>query len=280
VKTFAVIPNTTIDTELSATHEIVESLIASGVSVAMESELKGKFGGVSCFSREELLKHADICVAIGGDGTILNIAPIAAKFGVPIIGMNYGNMGFLSQAERGDIHIFREILDGKYEIDKRMMLEAKIVRNGSEFKSFHTLNDVVVFRGEYSRMINLEVEIDGIFAESYHADGIIVSTPTGSTAYSLSAGGAILDSKVDGIIITPICPHTMRARSLVVAGERKVTIRVKYKTKMDATVAVDGNEGHNMGDDDFVEITKSPYTTNLIRLQDKNFFEILRSKIK
>jgi len=142
------------------------------------------------------------------------------------------------------------------------------------------LNDIVVFRGQYSRMIRINVEIDGVLAENYHADGIIISTPTGSTAYSLSAGGAILDPTVDGIIITSICPHTTRARSLVVAGDRRVTIRVPYRTRMDATVAADGNEAHVMGDYDFVEIVKSPLTTNLIRLEDKNFFEILRNKMR
>ncbi|MCL2838576.1 MAG: NAD(+)/NADH kinase [Oscillospiraceae bacterium] len=280
MKTFAIIPNDGRDVELKATKEIAKFLTDMGVSVVMEEEFCGRVGGVSYFSRAEVLNRADICVIIGGDGTILNIAADAAVANVPLIGINYGNMGFLSQAERGDIHIFKDIVDGKYSIDQRMMLEAKIMRNGIEFKSFHVLNDVVVFRGEYSRMINLSVEIDGVLAESYPADGIIISTPTGSTAYSLSAGGAILDPKVAGIIITPICPHTIRARSLVVSSDRRITVRVTYRTKMDATVAADGNEAHSMEDLDFVEITKSPYTTNLIRLSDKNFFEILRNKMK
>ena len=280
MKTFAIVTNSDRDIGLEATRKIAETLIEMGVSVVMEERFEREIANVSYFSRNELLERADICVVIGGDGTILDIADIAAEFNVPLIGINYGDMGFLSQAERGDIHILNDVLDGNYDIDKRMMLEAKIMRNGEVFDSFHVLNDVVVFRGQYSRMIRLKVEIDGVLAESYHADGIIISTPTGSTAYSLSAGGAILDPTVDSIIITPICPHTTRTRSLVVAGNRRITVRVEYRTKMDATVAVDGNEGHIMGDDDFVEIVKSKYTTNLIRLSDKNFFEILRNKMR
>ena len=280
MKTFAIIPNEEKDIQLKATQEIVKCLTDMDVSVVMEEVFRNKIAAVSYFPRTEVLNRADICIVVGGDGTILDIASEAAIANVPLVGINYGNMGFLSQAERDDIHILRDIVDGRYEIDKRMMLEAKIMRNTNVFNSFQMLNDVVVFRGQYSRMINLNVEIDGILAESYHADGIIISTPTGSTAYSLSAGGAILDPTMDSIIITPICPHTTRSRSLVVAGNRRITVRVPYRTRMDATVAADGNEAHVMGDDDYVEITKSPFTTNLIRLNDKNFFEILRNKMR
>jgi len=279
VKTFAIVPNESKDEQLKATKKIAETLMKAGVSVILEEQYKGKISDVAYFSRDEMLERADVCVVVGGDGTILDVAYKAAKFGVPIVGINYGNMGFLSTAERDDTEVFNKILDGKFEIDQRMMLCSKIKRNDSDYIEFLALNDVVVFRGQYSRMIRLQVEIDGIIAENYHADGIIVSTPTGSTAYSLSAGGAILDPTIDGIIITPICPHTTRARSLVVAGNRRITIRVIYKTRMDATVAVDGNEAHVMDDYDFVEITKSELTTNLIRLNEKNFFEVLKKKL-
>lgn len=280
MKTFAVIPNAGKDYELKATKQIVSTLTNMGISVVMEDAFVGQFVDVEYFPRSELLANAELCVVIGGDGTILNIAADAAAAKVPVVGINYGNLGFLSQAERDNVTILRDIVDQKFEIDERMMLQAKIMRNNIVFNDFHALNDIVVFRGEYSRMINLEVEIDGVLADSYHADGIIISTPTGSTAYSLSAGGAILDPNVDSIIITPICPHTTRARSLVVAGNRRIIIRVPYKTRMDATVAADGNEAHVMGDFDYVEITKSPLTTNLIRLNNKNFFEILRNKMR
>jgi len=279
LQTFAIIPNIEKDEKLSATREIAETLASLGVSVVMEEQFSGKVDDAAYFSRDEMLERADVCVLVGGDGTILDVAYKAAKFGVPLVGINYGNMGFLSTAERDDADVFHKILDGKFAVDKRMMLSAKIIRNNVEHAEFLALNDVVVFRGQYSRMIRLQVEVDGVAAENYHADGIIISTPTGSTAYSLSAGGAILDPMVDGIIITPICPHTTRARSLVVAGNRRITVRVNYKTRMDATVAVDGNEAQIMDDNDFVEITKSELTTNLIRLNEKNFFEVLRKKL-
>jgi len=279
LKTFAIIPNTAIDAELSATREVVKFLVNLGAQPIMDERFGGKIPGVEYLEFAETLTRADFCVVIGGDGTILNIASSAAIANLPIIGINYGNMGFLAAAERGEFRVLQDVLEGKYEIDKRMMLDSCVKRGGEIRKKLLTLNDVVVFRGQYSRMINLDVEVDGVLAESYRADGIIISAPTGSTAYSLSAGGAILDPTVDGIIITPICPHTTRARSLVVAGERKVSIQVNYKTKMDATVAVDGNEIHVMEDGDFVEVCKSSYTASLVRPSDRDFFDVLRKKM-
>jgi len=255
----AVIPNLTKDPELIYSNKVKEYLASE------EAEI---------IDYGKSLEGYDVAVVIGGDGTILEIAGEAARTNTPIIGINFGNLGFLSQIEKADIEKIKNILSD-FKTKDVMMLSGKI--NGKE--EVNALNDVVI-RGDISRMVSLEIYIDGEKAGEYSADGVIFSTPTGSTAYSLSAGGPIIHPKMDGILITPICPHSLDARSMVIPPDCRVEVKIvpPYRTK--PVLTADGKTVKTIENDDTVEITRSALRLKLIEIDDNNFFEVLGRKIK
>ncbi|MEG2669709.1 MAG: NAD(+)/NADH kinase [Oscillospiraceae bacterium] len=275
----AIVPNTLRDVNLHETRQVIK-LLKTNHKVFLDEELKNtKIENVVYLPKAEMLKNADFIVVLGGDGTILDIAVDAAMFDIPIIGINLGHLGFLSQAEKGDVSIFEDIFAGKYSITKCMMLHVSITKNGEDIASFIALNDVVVSGGEYSKIINVSAAVNGTGCGAYSADGIIVASAVGSTAYSLSAGGAIMHPDLDAMIITPICPHILQARSIVIPGNDFVEINVNPPYRTEAIVSVDGKKVHTLNSDESVKITKSKYTTSLMRLEQRNFFDILREKL-
>ena len=255
----AVIPNLTKDPELIYSNKVKEYLASEEVEVI-------DYG--------RSLEEFDMVVVLGGDGTILEIAEEAAKTNTPIIGINFGNLGFLSQIEKTDIEKIKSILS-EYKFREVMMLSGKIA-DGEEVNA---LNDIVI-RGDISRMVSLEIYIDGSKAGEYSADGVIFSTPTGSTAYSLSAGGPIIHPKMDGILITPVCPHSLDARSMVIPPECKVQVKIipPYRTK--PVLTADGKTVKTIENNETVEITRSALRLKLIEIEENNFFEVLGRKIK
>lgn len=280
LKNIAVIPNDLRDIDLAETKKIIEILRGYKANIFAEKKFASRLGGgISFGTTEQILRGADAAVVLGGDGTILGIAPQAAVFGVPIVGINLGNLGFLSQAEKGDYSIFEHLFSDDYSVTSCMMLDAVIVKQGVEGERFLALNEIVAAAGGASKMINVTAAVNGTNIGSYSADGLIVATAVGSTAYSLSAGGAVLHPDLDAMIITPICPHTLKARSMVVPGNDEIWISPAKPYRSEMTVLVDGETRGILENDEFIKITKSKYRTRLIKPTERNFFDVLREKL-
>lgn len=276
----AIIPNDLRDIGLEETKNIISVLKGYGAKIFAEQKFKMQLASdLEYGSLDDILKSADTAVVLGGDGTILNIAPRAAVYGTPILGINLGNLGFLSQAEKGDYSIFESLFNGNYQVTSCMMLDAVIVKQGVEGNRFLALNDVVATASGASKMINVSTAVNGTNIGSYSADGLIVATAVGSTAYSLSAGGAVLHPDLDAMIITPICPHTLKARSTVVPGDNEIWISPAMPYRSDMSILIDGEARGILKNNEFIKITKSKYRTRLIKPVNKNFFDVLREKL-
>jgi NAD+ kinase len=239
--------------------------------------------GAEPVSREELVRRADLIVVLGGDGTLLGIARTVGKRETPILGINLGGLGFLTEASTGEAkQALERVLAGDYETDRRITLEAEVCRSsgrGAEVvQRFLALNDVVFSRGPIGRMLQLEVTAEGERFCEYRADGLIISTPTGSTAYALSAGGPIVYPSLGVLVLAPICPHTLSNRPVVLPDSFELEVRVK-SSDHDATLIIDGQEPAQLGSADFVRIRRGRYAVVLIR-SIHPYFEIWRDKLR
>ncbi len=281
MKKFAIIPNETRDEGFLETKKVLSLLKNRDCDVFMGSELKEKgFSGVSFGSLEEILKIADVAIVLGGDGTILNMAPQAAKTGIPIFGINLGHLGFLAQTEKGNYEVFEDLFSGNYSIRNCMMLDCGVVEEEKIIAQYTALNDVVVVSGDgYSRMINVSASVNGTSIGTYSADGLIVATAVGSTAYSLSAGGAVMHPEMEAMILTPICPHTMKVRSTVVPGSHYVEIVSKPPYRASVQVMVDGKRRHELKENEKIRISRSEDFVKLLIPNQLNFFDVLRKKL-
>ena len=280
MKRIAVIPNVLRDAGMIETKKIVEYLLGCNRGVIMEERFSNEsISGVEFCPLEDMLKNADVAVVLGGDGTILDIAPQAAKCNLPILGINLGNLGFLAQAEKGDYSIFDILFEGKYTVLECMMINCEIIKNGEVTAEFMALNDIVVSGDGYSKMIRVLASVNGTSIGRYSADGLICATAVGSTAYSLSAGGAIMHPQIDAMIITPICPHTLKARSTIIPGDDVIEITQEEGVQTSVIVMADGRRKHVLSPDETVRITKSGYRTRLINANGRNFFDVLREKL-
>lgn len=227
-------------------------------------------------SEEELATQADLLVAFGGDGTILRAARLGAARGIPILGVNMGGFGFLAEISTEDlIDALPDLLAGRFELDERMMLQAE-VPHARDPQTLLALNDVVVTKSGVARVLHLWVSVNGEQLASYPADGVIIATPTGSTAYSLSAGGPIVHPRVDAIVITPICPHTFNARSVVVDQNDVILVEVAAPAP-DATLTVDGRVGVSLAETRRVWVRRAQQVTRFVRLRSSSFYAILRT---
>ncbi len=282
MKTAAVVINTTRLREMpemvAPVREAVTTLRRQAGAVRLDAE-GAKILGLSdlAVSDEDLATRTDMVIAFGGDGTILRAAGLAARAGVPILGVNLGGFGFLAELSTADLpSALPDLVAGRYELDERMMLQAEADR--IDVDALLALNDIVVTTRGVARVLRLRVLVNGEHLASYPADGVIVATPTGSTAYSLSAGGPILHPKVDAVVITPISPHTFNARSVVVDRNDTVDVELTVPSQ-DATVTVDGRMGLPMGETWRVRVRRARQTTRFIRLRSSSFYSILRTKL-
>lgn len=229
---------------------------------------------------QPLPEDIDCAIVLGGDGTLLSVARRASVRGIPILGINLGNVGFLTEVEPSQVEpALQALVDGNYTIEERTMVEAFVLRNGQEVKRLSGLNDVVITKGAFARIVQLEVFVNDTYFATFPADGVIISSPTGSTAYSLSAGGPLINPNIDVLLITPICPHSLFSRSLVIAGSDKVRVVVKA-TQEDVAVTVDGQIGFELQSDDEIVVGRAPYVTRFVRLRAGNFYGILRERLK
>ena len=227
------------------------------------------------------LEKAEIIISLGGDGTLLRAARVAALRGIPVFGINLGGLGFLTQIGIKDIELSLEKLyHKKYLIEERMMIECSVKRKDKEkIKKFIALNDIVVGKGAFARLVCLKTYINDYDVITYSADGLVVSTSTGSTAYSLSAGGPIVDPQIRSMLITPICPHTLSARPLIIGEDDKVRI-ILESINEETMLTIDGQEGFALKYKDEIVVKKSEYKTKLIIFEERNFYTILREKLK
>ncbi|HET7266430.1 MAG TPA: NAD(+)/NADH kinase [bacterium] len=231
----------------------------------------------------DLARRAEMLVVFGGDGTILQAARQAAPAGIPILGVNLGGFGFLAEVhDRAVDDALLRVLAGDYRVDERMMLQGQVCRGSGAgervVRELLALNDVVVTKSGYARLLRIRTDINDDHLATHLADGLIVATPTGSTAYSLSAGGPILHPDLEAIVLTPICAHTLNARAVVLSADEAITIRVE-PTGAPSVLTVDGQEGEPLEPDDVVRVARAPCRTRLVRLGRTGFYRLLRTKL-
>ena len=226
---------------------------------------------------EQLYTLADIIITIGGDGTIIRYAKRAALDGKPVLGINAGRMGYLADIEQNELHLLSKLKKGEYTVEKRMMLSVKVKENGKIIGQFNALNDAVITSGFISRIVDVSVFVDGD-AISYRADGLIASTPTGSTAYSMSAGGPIIDPKTENICITPICSHSLSAKPILLSADNHIRLKAYSKKRSEIYLTVDGRKAAAVKPFTEILITKSEKSALLLRLRDRSFYKTLSAK--
>ena len=260
---------------------LVEWLTGRGLSVSLEKETAGLVptAAAAATRKSDLPGQSDLIIVLGGDGTLLSMARAVGDLGVPLLGINLGGLGFLTATTVEEaVAAVDAYLDGRMAIDERMMLAARIVRSGQAVGEYAALNDVVITKSAMSRIINLEVSVQGEYATAYRADGLIISTPTGSTAYCLSAGGPILFPTMDAVVIVPIASHTLTNRPIVLPGHQR--IEVTLKTDQDVMLTVDGQIGVNLNEHDTVQVEQAASRIRLVRFPRTDFFSVLRTKLK
>ena len=214
--------------------------------------------------------RADLIIVLGGDGTILSVARSAHPFNVPIFGVNLGTLGFLAEVTLPDLYeVLEKVLNGQFECENRMLLNACVWRDKKKMGDYHVLNDVVINKGALARIVNLKVRVNGQYMTSYRADGLIIATPTGSTAYSLSAGGPIIHPSMDALVLSPICPFTLTNRSIVIPDQSLIQVELATESE-DVRVTFDGQEGCDMLKGDILEIKKAQTSIKLIQAPGKN----------
>ena len=233
------------------------------------------------FSRlDRELPDASMVVCFGGDGTILHMAKAATRHNVPILGVNIGTMGFMAELENSELDQLKRIATGDYTIDQRMMLDVSVYRDRDIIYHDVCLNDVAITKGAVARIVHLAVNCDGIQAMECGGDGIIVATPTGSTAYSLSAGGPIVEPEAHSILLTPICAHDVASRCIVASDKRIITVSLTMNARRNAFLSVDGGKALRINVGDVARISKSEFVTKLVRLKDRSFYDVVGMKFK
>jgi NAD+ kinase len=275
-----------VEAAASVLTELATWLEARSLQPVFETfaaRLAGVTTGREIVSKEELPKACDLIVLLGGDGTLIGMARRVARAGVdvPIAGVNFGSLGFLTEITLGDLYPSLEgVLDGTAPIEERMMLHAKVLRGGACFTDELVLNDVVNTKAALSRIIELSVSIGSDRVMQVRADGLIVATPTGSTAYNLAAGGPIVQPVVDALLLTPIAPHMLTNRPLVVTGTSTISVEPNMNGNDEVFVTFDGQSGHALQADDVVRIERARRPLCLVRSAQRSYFDVLRQKLK
>lgn len=264
---------------LAAVRDLAKWLAERNVRACFEPDAAAAIGEVGV-PRAEMVRQADLVVVLGGDGTLLAVARAAFERAVPILGINLGTLGFLVEVSVDEMTTaLGRALAGEMTIEPRMRLAVRLLREGRELGSWLALNDAVITKGASARIVDLEAHADGQLVTTYHADGLIVSTPTGSTAYSLSAGGPILLPDVPSLLLTPICPHALTQRPLVLHDSAAIEV-VVHPRGGEVQLAIDGQEGAPLHDGDRVLVRRSEHPTLLLVPPQRSRFEVLRSKLR
>ncbi len=282
MKSIGLAPNPLREESLALATRVAGWLSERSVRAVVTCEAAERIGRPDLAATEEEVVETDLLLILGGDGTMLRWSRLAAPKGTPMMGVNFGQYGFITEVHPDEtIDALALVLDGKYYISERTVLKATLTRSGSQIGAYFALNDVVVSKGPLSRMLGLRILVSGKFIVTYAADGIIVSSPTGSTAYSLSAGGPVVHPDVGVFIITPICPHTLNARSLVIPDKEQVRIIGECDEGPSHTMlTVDGQLGEHLQNEDEVEIVRADYMARLVHLEPQSFYTKLQTRMR
>ena len=273
----ALLPHTGKQAALELASAVIRYLEGRGVRALLERAAAERLGRAELAAGEDEFAGCGAAIVLGGDGAFLKAARTVAPLGVPLLGVNLGRLGFLAAVEPGGVFAALDrVLAGDYTIENRLMLKATITRSGEKVASFFGLNDAVVARGAFPRVIELETYVGDAHVGTFLADGMIVSTPTGSTAYSLSAGGPIVSPGVEALVVTPICPHTVGVRSLVTRPDDIIAIKIE---RTDALLTVDGQVGEALRPGDRVEVGRAGKPARLVNLNGRSFYDLLHSRL-
>ena len=276
-------PNPYRDKGLSAAKEADAILRRMGMETVFCLPFRPEGGdqqfGVVCKPLQQELRGSDLIIAFGGDGTILHLARTAATRGIPVLGVNLGSLGFMSDLERSELHLLQNLAQGRFRREKRMMLDVSVLREGRTVYVSSALNDAVVSKGAMARVVRLQVMAGDDQLGVFSGDGIVVATPTGSTGYSLSAGGPIVEPTAQNFVISPICAHTVFSSSFVLSAAGSVSVSSAEQSRKQIYLSVDGGKAFALRPGDRVRVCRSRYETELLRLTDRSLYEILRTKM-
>lgn len=265
----------------SVASDLISWLRGKGCQPLVESGLAGHIGYGTGATNDEIREQAELVVVLGGDGTLIAVARLMCGKDAPILGVNLGSLGFLTETTVDEMYPrLEKCLEGNPRVSERMMLEVTVNRGGQVIEKTHVLNDVVINKGALARIVDLETKVNRYFLTTFKADGLIVSTPTGSTGYSMSAGGPIIHPLMSCIVITPICPHTLTNRPIVVTDESVISVTIAASFDEKVYLTLDGQVGFELHEGDSVEVRKALKTTALVMSKTRDYFEVLRTKLK
>jgi NAD+ kinase len=284
MKTIGILARPDLSEAREALRDLVKWLRERGLEVCLEAQTAALLSpvppGCAVAADQEVAGRADALVVLGGDGTLLAASHLLDR-PVPVLGVNFGSLGFLTEITLTDLYpALLGVLNGTYDYEERRLLRARVTREGRETINGDVLNDVVVTKAALSRIIDLEVSVDGRFVSAFRADGLIVSSPTGSTAYNLAAGGPILHPALPAVVLTPICPHMLAHRPLVVGDDAQIEVRLRAAREGEVHLTFDGQHGLPLDRRDTVVITRSPRSLRLVRPPERDYYQVLRTKLK
>ena len=285
MKNIILTPNPYRDKNFQTVRDAMAVLQAAGANVKMclpfEVDRSYELPRDIRFAKlDRELPNADAVICFGGDGTILHMAKTATRRNIPILGVNIGTMGFMAELESTELDKLARLVTGDYSLDRRMMLDVTVQRDRDIIFHDICLNDVVITKGAVARIVHLSVQCDGVQAMECSGDGVIVSTPTGSTAYNLSAGGPIVEPEAKNIIVTPICSHDVGTRCIVASDKRVITTQIIRNARRNAFLSVDGGKALRLNMGDVATIRKSNLETKLVRLKERSFFDVVNAKFR
>lgn len=274
-----IIPNEKKDPHLKNTENLIEFLSGKDTNIFLCERYRENFEGrnLNYTPEDDLYKICGLLFVLGGDGTMLRAASKASGNDVPLIGINLGRIGFMSEIEADELYLLENLFSGGYEIKSRMMLEAGIIREGEKIYAGTALNDAVVTHGAQAKLIDIELARDGVKLARYMADGVIAATPTGSTAYSMAAGGPIIDPEIECFCVTPICPHSPLNRPLIFSQNSSLEITNRNKNS-EAYLTLDGQASVKLDENDVVSIKKSKFAARLVSIKKHGFLDVVRAK--
>ena len=281
MRTIGIAAKNTAPQALAYATQVASDLRTRGLSVLFDEDTAREIGDTErATTKPELGRHCDLLITFGGDGTLLSIARHAPEH-VPVIGVNMGTLGFLTEIRVEEFpHVLSSVLEGDYNIEPRVAFNVTVTGPGRDHVHFRVLNDAAINKSALARIIEMRVSVAGLFVSTFRGDGLIISTPTGSTAYNLSAGGPIIYPTMGAVLITPICPHMLTNRPIVLPDELDIEVRLATPDQKDIFLTLDGQEGFELHESDRVCVRKSDHRVLLVQSPDKNYFDVLRSKLK
>ena len=282
MKSFFIYPNMRKGDAVALVPQVCARLRRDGVRLILPMQMRAaapEVPGADYMETDEAIRVADAAVVLGGDGTMLRIAQAAAQNDVPLLGVNVGHVGFMTELEPGELGEMEKLFDGYSSIDSRMMLHVSVIRNQRVVYENDALNDIVIAKGTAFRVVRVCISADDEEVTSFNGDGVIVATPTGSTAYGLSAGGPVIEPSAENMAVIPICAHALTAKSFVFSPERRIMLTASCEGGSEVFLSTDGGQGFAIRPDDRVEITRSSLRTRLVRLKGVSFYQILQHKL-